>query len=999
MEKKVKITVEAKDKTAAELAKTRSELDKTTATAKKNSQILAAHKLLDTKPYKDIQREMQQLQAAYNRLARSGKLSSAELYNAQQKLKEKTAELKKETGDWVGVMGKAKVGLASLAATGYLFVKSFQQYSEFSQRMGEVNTLIDVSQERFAALGKEIRGLTKDIPQTASELAAAEYDIISAGVALEKSVGVLELSAKAAVAGVTDTKTAANAGIAVINAYGKSIDELEGVYDVLFQTVKIGVTTFPELSQNIGEVLPTAKAANVGIKEIGASIAALTKAGIRTPQAMTALKGAINALAAPAPEAKKQFDALGITWEGLIPTLDKIREKGLDIAQMRLLIPDVEARTGVLALTQNFDSLIDILGEMETAGGSTEEAYKKMADTPENQMKLFKNTINDITMSAGQLVSTGLLPVTKVIRWLIDGLKEADPVTKTLVGSLIAAGAATAIWNLGLKHAFSGLVGLAVQTHVAQKAVGGLTAQFTALNTVAKASVIGLAVWAGYNVVMATKGALEWKKAVAEEKKAHESLIESADKVQKKYSDFKGVKLPGDLTKLAREDLDVLKQKLAQARAYYTALVMKLRDQAEEKTALGKATEDAEAARAALAKIEPRLRQIQDDFDAVTKAINGNVEEIKKQAEAQEAVNELVVEFEKQAKKAYEEATKQAASYAEKVIAFEEKIKYARLSTEDKIRELGRKGLEEAVVWADKKREAEEKLYAAKQAMAQGDYELAKKLADDAESLYADLATEVKGTEAGNDVVVKSIEETKEVAINGVKAVGTFVQDLYATQKTAAQTAKDEWTATADGIKAQLDEIAKQREANVIIQLKQLEAAQAAINALIKPEYKDIYVRVHQQQAKRFGGIIENVGARGTVPVRASIGKRLPGYGGGDKIKALLEAGEFVIRKEAVKKYGSGLFEALNAMRVDAGEIMRKKIGGIISNISMPSIPVPRYAYQTGGQVSGPGETFTIRLQAGNVEMPINAVGNKQAMRGMVKEFEKELIRLGMVTR
>jgi TP901 family phage tail tape measure protein len=983
MEKKVKITVEAKDKTSTELGKSRTEIEKTTATVKKNSQILAAHKLLDTKPYKDIQREMQQLQAAYNRLARSGKLSTSELYNAKQKLKEKTAELKKETGDWVGVMGKAKAGIAGLAGAGYLFVKSFQQYSEFSQRMGEVNTLIDVSQERFASLGKEIRGLTKDIPQAASELAAAEYDIISAGVALEKSVGVLELSAKAAVAGVTDTKTAANAGIAVINAYGKSIDELGDVYDVLFQTVKIGVTTFPELSQNIGEVLPTAKAANVGIKEVGASIAALTKAGIRTPQAMTALKGAINALAAPAPEAKKQFDALGITWEGLIPTLDKIREKGMDIAQMRLLIPDVEARTGVLALTQNFDSLIDILGEMETAGGATQAAYEKMADTPENQMKLFKNTINDITMSAGQLVATGLLPIAKAVRLAIESLSDADPVTKGIVLTLGSAAAGFLIWKLGLGNMVTGLIGFVLQARAANVAMGTLTQQITSSGIAMKAALAGSIIYTVTQLVLLTKAIYEWRQAAKVAEEAQNNLFANTDRMIEKFKEFKDIKLPDDITKLAQEDLEKFSKDLAKARAYYTALKMKMEEKGDT---------------AGLKEVNARLNEIQLDFKRVGESASSAATEMEKPAEAVKATEDQLKSFEEQAKKAYEEATKQAASYAEKVIAFEEKIKYARLSTEDKIRELGRKGLEEAVAWADKKREAEEKLYAAKQAMAKGDYELAEKLAKDAESLYADLATEVKGSEAGKDVVVKSIEETKEVAINGVKAVGTFIDELYTAQKDAAQTAKDEWTATADGIKAQLDEIAKQREANVVIQLKQLEAAQAAINALIKPEYKDIYVRVHQQQAKAQGGPITP-----SAQLYAAVGRRLPGYGGGDKIDVKAEGGEWIIRKEAVKwaekKFGSGFFHAINTMRLDAADVLKRRIGGMISNISIPSISVPRYAYQTGGAVSGPGETFTIRLQAGNVEAVIPSYGDKTSMRGQVKALEKELIRLGMVTR
>lgn len=39
-------------------------------------------------------------------------------------------------------------------------------------------------------------------------------------------------------------------------------------------------------------------------------------------------------------------------------------------------------------------------------------------------------------------------------------------------------------------------------------------------------------------------------------------------------------------------------------------------------------------------------------------------------------------------------------------------------------------------------------------------------------------------------------------------------------------------------------------------------------------------------------------------PIHAKDGYQLSGYGGGDKVPALLEPGEFVVRKEAVKKYG-----------------------------------------------------------------------------------------------
>jgi len=989
-DRKVKITVEAKDRTKAELAKTRREFDKTSASVSKAKKIMEARAVLDVRPYKKVRAEIKKLRTSYDTLRKSGTLSTTELYQAKTKLKQKTAELRRETGDWAGEIGKAKIGLAALAGAGYLFIKSFQHYSEFSQRMAEVNTLIDVSRDRFAALGKEIRSLTKDIPQTAAELAAAEYDILSAGVALEKSTGVLTQSAKAAVAGVTDTKTAANAGIAVINAYGKSIDELDDTYDVLFKTVKLGVTTFPQLAQSIGEVLPTANAADVGFRDLSASIATMTKAGIRTPQAMTALKGAINAMAAPTPEAKKKFDELGITWKGLIPTLDAIRKKGLNIAQMRLLIPDVEARTGVLALTQNFDVLVKTLDEMHDASGAMEEAYDKMKDTPENQIKMFKNTINDLTISAGSLAAKGLLPLAKAVRIVVDSLSKADPVTRGIIITLAGAAGAFAIWKLGLSHIVSGLGGFIIQARAAQAATGTLATQLSASGIAMKAGLAAAAIYGTIQIGLAVKAFYQWRVAAKEAREAQDRLTESTSRVMRKYEEFKDVHLPDDMTQLAQEDLRKFRQELAGARAYYTALKYKLEEKAAGKTIFGATTDEAKEAQKELKVVNARLKEIQGDFAKVGEAASGAAGDMEKPTKAIEATTAQLDEFEKKAKAAYDEAKKQAADYAKQVIAWEEKIKYARLSTEDKIRELGRKGLEDAQVWADKKLQAEEKMYAAREAMAKGDYELAKKLAKDAESLYADLATEVKKTDGGKDVVVQALEDTKEVAINGVTEVGKFIEDLYGKQRDAAATARDKWTATADEINNQLDAIAKQREADIKIQLRGLEAAQSAINRLTRDVTKHITVVTHHVDAKRFGGIA------GTI--KAATGKILSGFGGGDRIRALLEAGEGVVRKEAIRKYGAAFFHAYNNMKLDLSGLAKAKLGGLVSNTSIPVMTGSPLALQSGGIALGTssGETMTIRFQAGSAEMPLQVVGSNNVTRAMVKSFEKELIKMGL---
>lgn len=1120
----------------------------------KAKEALSAQASLNIRPYRDVQAEIAKLRTSYDVLKKSGTLSSADLVQAQLRLKEKTAELRKETGDWTAAIGQARAGLLTLAGAGYALIKSFGSYSEFSQRMGEVNTQIDVSKERFQSLSDEIREMTRRIPQSASELAAAEYDILSAGVALEKSTGVLELSAKAAVAGVTDTKTAANVGIGVINAYGMSIDKLGAVYDLLFQTVKLGVTTFPELAQHIGEVLPTARAADVAFKEIGASIATMTKAGIRTTLASTALKGAINALVAPTPEAKKQFDALGITWHGLIPTLAALREKSLSIDQMRVLIPDVEARTGVLSLIQNFDTLTSTLGEMDNAADATDAAYQKMADTPANQLKLLKNEFEDLAISAGALIATGLLPAAKGIRMFVDAVREVDPVTKALIGVLAGAAGGFAIWKLGLGAIVLGLKGMIVQARATQAATGGLIASFKAAGIAARilqVSMVALAgIYGAIQIGLAVKALYDWAKAAKTARQATDDMLKSSDRTMKKLEDFKDFKLPSDITGAAQSDLDEFTQKLRNAEGFWVSLKFKLQEKAKEKTLLGNATDDAKAAQAQLKNVNARLGEIRGDLKTVSDAATGAGISMEKPAEAAKASDEAVAAFEKQAKKAYASAKKEAEKYAQEVIAWEEKIKYARLSTEDKIRELGRKGLSDELTWYDKRLEADQKLNAAREALRNKDYELAEKLAKDSEGIYADLATElitsdqnfyaarqalrtgdyaeaqklahdnaqlytdlIEGTKAseqnlskakeallsgdfnlakklaekteelyadlakksegsdqalyaakeamrrgdydlalqltrdaealyadlakkseeadkklydakeamrrgdfdlaqkyaedakriygeiskdaeqaadgGTKAVSQSLSDAQTVAKNGVQAVGAFYKEMYGEQKDNAAASRDKWTETANVINEKLNEIARQREANVQITLSGLESAQSAIARLTAPATKVVTVVTKTVQASQAGG-----------PIGLAHGGKLPGYGGGDRIDVKAEAGEFIVRKEAVSHYGVGLLSALNEMRLNVGEQIRARMGGLMAEIRMPSVPV--LAFQAGGEVPSPGpsnESMTIRFQAGDVEAPLTVQGPVCVTRAMMKGIERELIKMGMAKR
>lgn len=427
---------------AAEQKRLAAELDATQGRASAQAERIAgARAALNVRPHADIRQEISGLTQQYQLLRNSGTLTTGELLQAKVRLRERVAELQTGTNGWAKSLGEVRmqagIAAASMGALAYGGSNVVGFYAKFGQQMAAVDSITDLSRERFAQLSQEVRQLSVNMGKDATESAAALNDILSSGVDEKDGISTLALSTKAAVAGVTDTATAARGGLAVVNAYGEGIENLGLRYDQMFLAVRDGVTTFPELANFIGDVLPTAKAAGVGFDEVSAAIARMTIAGIRTPQATTALKGAINALAAPTPEAQKKLDELGIKWRGLSGTLQDIAARKLGLEAMREIIPDVEARTAVLSLTQDIGALNSEVEAMRGASGAMDAAYAKMSATPQADLDRFNSAVGELKLSLGE-AATSLLPLVNALTGVIQSFNALPQSVKSGIATFAA---------------------------------------------------------------------------------------------------------------------------------------------------------------------------------------------------------------------------------------------------------------------------------------------------------------------------------------------------------------------------------------------------------------------------------------------------------------------------------------------------------------------------------------------------------------------------------
>ena len=333
------------------------------------------------------------------------------------------------------VAGKLLPILAGVTAGLALLNTGVQSSMGLETSLSEVYTLTDMSERQFGRLSDRVVEMSLELPQAASQLGKGLYQTISAGVTQTgQSLDVLEISAKAAVGGVTDAFTAVDGITTMLNAYSLSAEYAEHMSDLLFVTVREGKTTFGELAPSIGKVLPQARQLGLSLEEILGSVATLTAGGLRTPEAVTALRGMLVSLLRPSQDAAKAAEELGIQWnaegaraQGLIGLLQELKEKtGGNTDVIARLVPEVEAMTGVMALAgEQFDAYGEKLDALSDSAGAAEAAFEKMR-TSANAWEIIKNHMSAWARVAGDAVLPALADLATGLTNAFGGLARDE---------------------------------------------------------------------------------------------------------------------------------------------------------------------------------------------------------------------------------------------------------------------------------------------------------------------------------------------------------------------------------------------------------------------------------------------------------------------------------------------------------------------------------------------------------------------------------------------
>lgn len=413
----------------------------------------------------------------------------------------------------------AKLGKTGALALGAIGAGSVVMAADFEKSMRNVNSIAQLPEPAFKKLNDDVLALAGPTAQAPKTLAEGLYDLVSSGFDSAESLKILRESAFAATAGLTTTEVSTKAVSAVLNAYRLPASKAKEVSDQLFRTVDRGVITFEELSTNIGDTLPFASSLGVGLDEVGAATATMTKQGLGASETFTRIRNLLQTMIKPGEDLTAAIKELGYesgealiqdkglqgSLEALIGTTDGTKDS------VAKLFPNIRALGGALALTgKNSEEAQKDLKGMEDAAGATQRAFEEQSKSLAVQWERLKANLSTLAIRIGNV----LLPaVTDAVRWLNedfgDAFRRAADVVRGLADTVATAFRAVKSWVTGAVADVKRFIGAFLPIKMAVIAVK------VALETLKPAAKLTFAVLSGAARIVAAAVRAVWSQVKA----------------------------------------------------------------------------------------------------------------------------------------------------------------------------------------------------------------------------------------------------------------------------------------------------------------------------------------------------------------------------------------------------------------------------------------------------------------------------------------------------
>lgn len=474
--KKHQDAIEAESKHAQNVAKLKDEQERLlTAMAdldKKGASNSQSYKDLESR-LKDVNNELtaeeKALSKATEETERSGKVL-ADWQTTANKAQTELNELRKGFEDttlmkaWGGQFEDIGSKMADFGEnlTKYVTVPltalataSVKAAADFEDGMAKIYTIAMDSTEPMEKMRSELVQLSNETGFSLDDLAEATYQTVSASVDATEATDFMTHAVKLARAGFTTTTKAVDILTTVMNSYGKETYDVEYLTDLLLKTQNDGKVVIDQLASSIGVIIPLAANYHVGIEQIAAAYATMTKQGVPAERATTFMRALFTELENKSKdvaevldkETGKSFAQLMDSGASLADVLEILYNKmDKNSESYQQLFKNV--RSGQAAATlaaDDFGILNDELDRMQNVTGLTDRALEQM-ETPALQARRAVNRLKNTSVELGETLIQDLAPtfekVVDGVTKFSEGFMGLSGETKSMIANSILLAAA-----------------------------------------------------------------------------------------------------------------------------------------------------------------------------------------------------------------------------------------------------------------------------------------------------------------------------------------------------------------------------------------------------------------------------------------------------------------------------------------------------------------------------------------------------------------------------
>lgn len=409
-------------------------------------------------------RSTEEGQRAYDNLTREIIATENQLKSLEKELKNANSEAyqfgekMKSTGTKMQDMGKAFAPIS--AAAGATSLAGIKMATDFEDSLAKISTLLGDTGISADDLKGAIIQMSNESGKSVQDLGDAIYQALSSSVDPDKVIDFTKTASKLAVAGFTETSTAVDVLTTAINAYGLEAEDAGRISEYLVVAQNEGKTTVDELAQSMGKVIPTASNLNVGIDELSGAYAVLTKNGIRTNEAGTAINAMLNELGRSGSKTDKilreqtgksfaDLKAEGIPLGEVLQILSQYAED--NGVKMSDLFTNINAGKGAMSLmTGEGQQLNEVMDAIAGSAGIVDENFDKVKNTAGETLRDALNRLKNTILELGDTVMPIVADLAEKFNELTQRFSELSPEAKKVLMVFLLLTSAIAPLLIGL---------------------------------------------------------------------------------------------------------------------------------------------------------------------------------------------------------------------------------------------------------------------------------------------------------------------------------------------------------------------------------------------------------------------------------------------------------------------------------------------------------------------------------------------------------------------